>query len=452
MGTPPLVPLGATFTPVHPLQRLGGRADAHGPGTARGPAASRSGALPVSHCTTAAPFEGKVRTREQFWLVQLQAIYLRRNPYKLHNVPALMARYQGRELLLYRKVCAAYDLNPTRFYADPAAWQREGNGRGCGKDLVSAEECESAAEDEAELILEQAANEESVDEDSEDMEETDEEAVEEQEEAEVTDCSMSGATGRAAAGGRPSSTSPAAPGPRADQTVASPVRSSDQFWHMQLEAIYRWRNPKKLQNVPKMLEKYRGREALLYRKVCMMYDLDPAKLHAGVAVSTGSESAAPQEEAGGQEPPRSSAGPLPSPRRREPAATVAASSPAAGYDKVITELQGYHRASPMERPRRPSPGSEPQPSRRSPAPAIFVPLSQGLKVPAATTVRHGCIAQPIGAPSVGKIESDAGPAPSPLIRYVRQDALGRPSWKPVAREAAMKKRPTTVSVSAVGPP
>merc|ERR1712079_315392 len=103
-------------TPMHPLHQLGVGTDAHGAGTAKGRGTLEGCFQPASQCATA-PFQGKVRTREQFWLIQLEAIYLRRNPYKLYNVPVLMARYKGRELLLYRKVCAAYDLNPTRFYA-----------------------------------------------------------------------------------------------------------------------------------------------------------------------------------------------------------------------------------------------------------------------------------------------------------------------------------------------
>jgi len=442
MGTPPLVPLRVPFTPKHPLQQLGGCTDAHGAGTAKGRGTVGGRAQPASQCATA-PFQGKVRTREQFWLVQLEAIYLRRNPYKLYNVPALMARYKGRELLLYRKVCAAYDLNPTKFYADPAAWQKEGNGRGCRKDLVSAEECEFVAEDEVDpTVVEQVADEESADEDSEGME-IDEEAMEEQkeqEEVEASNCSPNKAIGRVAAGGCSLSEVPDVSG----APVASPVRSKEQFWHAQLEAIYRRRNPYKLQSVAAMLDRYRGKEALLYRKVCMMYDLDPAKFHAGVAASTGNEGVAWQREAGKHElhiGPR----PLMSPRRHEPAAMVVAASP------PTTTIQGSHRSSPMGSPRKASPRSELQLSRLevhrpvsgpSPAPsAIFQPTSKGCKTPAAT--RQGCIAQRISTPSINRVERnagrparDTGVAPSPVVRWVRQDSLGRPSWKPMARAEA----------------
>jgi len=387
-----------------------------------------------------------MRTREQFWLVQLEAIYLRRNPYKLHNVPALMERYKGRELLLYRKVCAAYDLNPTRFYADPAVWQKEGNGRGCGKDLVPAGECEFVAEDDVEPGAELVADEESADEDSEDMVDSDAEDMEgqkEQEEAEVTSCSTNDAIGRVAAGGCSLSAAPVAPVTGTNHPVASPVRSSEHFWHAQLEAIYRWRNPYKLQSVPAMLDKYRGREALLYRKVCMMYDLDPAKFHAGVAASTGNEGAAWQQEVEKQEL-HCSPRPLTSPRRGEPAAmVVAASCPTA-------TIQGSHRASPRGSPHKASPRSEPQLSRLevhrpvtgpSPAsPAIFQLISQECKALAAT--RHSSIARRVDTPSIDRVENnagrpvrDAGVALSPVVRWVRQDTLTSPSWKPMAREA-----------------
>jgi hypothetical protein len=60
-----------------------------------------------------------------FWRVQLEAIYQRRNPHKLKNVAVLLERYRGCEALLYRKVCLHYDLDPLRFYTDRAAWGEE---------------------------------------------------------------------------------------------------------------------------------------------------------------------------------------------------------------------------------------------------------------------------------------------------------------------------------------
>eukprot|EP00747_Dinoflagellata_sp_TGD_P169458 gnl/TRDRNA2_/TRDRNA2_198458_c0_seq1.p1 gnl/TRDRNA2_/TRDRNA2_198458_c0~~gnl/TRDRNA2_/TRDRNA2_198458_c0_seq1.p1 ORF type:complete len:167 (+),score=58.04 gnl/TRDRNA2_/TRDRNA2_198458_c0_seq1:56-556(+) len=65
----------------------------------------------------------KVTTSEDFWKVQLEAIYRRRNPAKLEGVPALLAKYAGKEATLYAKVCKTYDLDPKKFYADPKAWE-----------------------------------------------------------------------------------------------------------------------------------------------------------------------------------------------------------------------------------------------------------------------------------------------------------------------------------------
>lgn len=438
------MPLGVAFTPIHPWQRPGGRADAHGAATARGSVASRDTLQPVSCCTEAL-FEGKVHTSEQFWRVQLEAIYLRRNPYKLHNVPTLMARYRGREISLYKKVCAAYDLNPTRFYDDPATWQQEGSGKGCGKDLVSAGDSEFDVEDKIEPAVEQVADEESADEYFEGMAgiETDEEDMEEQEETEAANCSMSDAIGTIAAGSGSPSVAAIAHVAGANQPVASPVRSSEQFWHVQLEAIYRRRNPQKLKTVPAMLKKYQGREALLYRKVCMMYDLDPAKFHAAVASSTGNESVVWQQEAGKREL-HCSPSPMLSPRRHEPAAMVVATSPPTMTSQGCDEApptRGLHRASPCSEPQLSKPEvHRPISGPSSVSTVVLQPISQGLKAPAVTF--HGCIAQPVGTPGIGRVESDAartareaGVAPSPIVRLVRQDGLGRPSWKPVPREA-----------------
>ncbi|CAK9052245.1 unnamed protein product [Durusdinium trenchii] len=51
------------------------------------------------------------------------------------------------------------------------------------------------------------------------------------------------------------------------------------FWKAQLEAIYARRNPMKVDSIPDLLQKYRGKEAVLYAKVCHKYDWNPKKFH-----------------------------------------------------------------------------------------------------------------------------------------------------------------------------
>eukprot|EP00933_Yihiella_yeosuensis_P032071 TRINITY_DN25665_c0_g1_i1.p1 TRINITY_DN25665_c0_g1~~TRINITY_DN25665_c0_g1_i1.p1 ORF type:complete len:813 (+),score=197.91 TRINITY_DN25665_c0_g1_i1:68-2506(+) len=67
----------------------------------------------------------KVTSSEEFWQVQLEAIYRRRNPYKLENVPGLLKKYIGKEAILYKKVCLTYDLDPNKFYAEEGVWEDE---------------------------------------------------------------------------------------------------------------------------------------------------------------------------------------------------------------------------------------------------------------------------------------------------------------------------------------
>mmetsp|Transcript_155058 Transcript_155058/g.497090 ORF Transcript_155058/g.497090 Transcript_155058/m.497090 type:complete len:857 (+) Transcript_155058:45-2615(+) len=67
----------------------------------------------------------QVHTSAEFWRVQVEAIYRRRNPYKLDNVPALLEKYEGQEATLYVKVCQKYYLDPAKWYADPASWEGE---------------------------------------------------------------------------------------------------------------------------------------------------------------------------------------------------------------------------------------------------------------------------------------------------------------------------------------
>lgn len=65
----------------------------------------------------------RVQSSQDFWRVQVEAIYRKRNPYKLSQVPALLAKYKGRETILYRKICRAYDLKDTVFYTSESAWE-----------------------------------------------------------------------------------------------------------------------------------------------------------------------------------------------------------------------------------------------------------------------------------------------------------------------------------------
>lgn len=67
----------------------------------------------------------KIETSADFWRVQIESIYRRRNPYKLENVPEFLKKYEGQEAILYTKVCRKYDLDPTKWYADPRSWQGE---------------------------------------------------------------------------------------------------------------------------------------------------------------------------------------------------------------------------------------------------------------------------------------------------------------------------------------
>eukprot|EP00746_Dinoflagellata_sp_MGD_P001621 gnl/MRDRNA2_/MRDRNA2_103062_c0_seq1.p1 gnl/MRDRNA2_/MRDRNA2_103062_c0~~gnl/MRDRNA2_/MRDRNA2_103062_c0_seq1.p1 ORF type:complete len:838 (+),score=158.99 gnl/MRDRNA2_/MRDRNA2_103062_c0_seq1:110-2623(+) len=67
----------------------------------------------------------RIETRYDFWRVQIESVYRRRNPYKLQNVPDLLKKYEGQEAVLYTKVCRKYDLDPSKFYADPRSWEGE---------------------------------------------------------------------------------------------------------------------------------------------------------------------------------------------------------------------------------------------------------------------------------------------------------------------------------------
>lgn len=83
-------------------------------------ASSSSAAAPAAAVQAAAA--APVSSSQDFWRVQIEAVYRRRNPYKLDRVPALLERHRGNEVTLYRKICRTYDLKADRFYADERAW------------------------------------------------------------------------------------------------------------------------------------------------------------------------------------------------------------------------------------------------------------------------------------------------------------------------------------------
>lgn len=91
--------------------------------------ASSSSSSATCAASAAAPADSAERevvtvsSSGDFWRVQLEAIYRRRNPHKLEGVPGLLEKYKGKEVVLYAKVCKTYDLDAKRFYADPKSWE-----------------------------------------------------------------------------------------------------------------------------------------------------------------------------------------------------------------------------------------------------------------------------------------------------------------------------------------
>eukprot|EP00933_Yihiella_yeosuensis_P030019 TRINITY_DN23696_c2_g2_i1.p1 TRINITY_DN23696_c2_g2~~TRINITY_DN23696_c2_g2_i1.p1 ORF type:complete len:212 (-),score=56.00 TRINITY_DN23696_c2_g2_i1:252-887(-) len=78
------------------------------------------------------------------------------------------------------------------------------------------------------------------------------------------------------------------------------VTNSSDFWKCQVDAIYQRRNPHKLSGVPALLEKYKGKEAVLYAKICKTYDLDPKKFYADPSAWEEYEKDVQEEEPSGE--------------------------------------------------------------------------------------------------------------------------------------------------------
>eukprot|EP00929_Paragymnodinium_shiwhaense_P032025 TRINITY_DN17823_c0_g2_i1.p1 TRINITY_DN17823_c0_g2~~TRINITY_DN17823_c0_g2_i1.p1 ORF type:complete len:892 (-),score=198.20 TRINITY_DN17823_c0_g2_i1:162-2837(-) len=130
-ATPSLWPLGCDFTPV-PRSKLKENGTAQesplqsAEGEERGmsddeeiSAEPRAEDPPAERAQEAVASEGvvEVHTSAEFWRVQLEAVYRKRNPYKLDKVPQFLEKYKGQEAVLYKKVCMTYQLDSTKFYA-----------------------------------------------------------------------------------------------------------------------------------------------------------------------------------------------------------------------------------------------------------------------------------------------------------------------------------------------
>eukprot|EP00927_Polykrikos_kofoidii_P014841 TRINITY_DN16553_c0_g2_i1.p1 TRINITY_DN16553_c0_g2~~TRINITY_DN16553_c0_g2_i1.p1 ORF type:complete len:518 (+),score=103.25 TRINITY_DN16553_c0_g2_i1:79-1632(+) len=234
-GTPPLSPLGSQFTPPdRSLQLQAGNRETM---DLKPTQLFRE----EGHAKGGSPIVVRVNEPTDFWQVVLEGIYWRRNPHKVSRVPRLLQKYKSREVELYRKVCRTYDLDPTKLYLNEQAWDEEERKR-------------YGEEDQSFLPVRQA----------------------------LRDFFSLGERKE----GPPPRTEPQVefPAPRAaKKRKIVEVHDTNTFWQVQVEAIYRKRNPYKLDTVPRLLAKYRGREVVLYRKVCKTYDLDPAKFYADPA-------------------------------------------------------------------------------------------------------------------------------------------------------------------------
>eukprot|EP00930_Biecheleria_cincta_P034236 TRINITY_DN23674_c0_g1_i1.p1 TRINITY_DN23674_c0_g1~~TRINITY_DN23674_c0_g1_i1.p1 ORF type:complete len:887 (+),score=204.25 TRINITY_DN23674_c0_g1_i1:75-2735(+) len=200
--------------------------------------------------------ELKVATREEFWQIQIEAIYQKCSIDKVPDVAKLMEKHRGQEASLYKKVCQRYELDPNSLHCDEAEMD-------ASKELVETQKKEAgrqAAEEEATRSAVEADNRKAEEEKGvrRKTAEKDDEAAK----AEKRDASNETIETQT----------------KQDSNTAK-VDSKEDFWRVQIEAIYRRRNPHKLASIPNLMAKYKGNEVVLYRKICQRYDLDAKKLY-----------------------------------------------------------------------------------------------------------------------------------------------------------------------------
>eukprot|EP00442_Polarella_glacialis_P025684 CAMPEP_0115064012 /NCGR_PEP_ID=MMETSP0227-20121206/9432_1 /TAXON_ID=89957 /ORGANISM="Polarella glacialis, Strain CCMP 1383" /LENGTH=701 /DNA_ID=CAMNT_0002449589 /DNA_START=113 /DNA_END=2215 /DNA_ORIENTATION=+ len=164
-ATPALSPLGAPFTPVRRGEKGLFFLATSSSTPAIGGFPSTWGQLQEPQQQQPPAGDGQPRvvvSSIDFWKVQVEAIYRRRNPYKLHKVTSLLEKYKGQEVVLYKKVCLTYDLDPTKFYAESAAWEKEeekyADTEGCSEDVFAGLEAEEGTQTASASMWGPAAN------------------------------------------------------------------------------------------------------------------------------------------------------------------------------------------------------------------------------------------------------------------------------------------------------
>lgn len=113
-----------TLPPPPPPEEPATQAIAAAPAAAEGTKASP--AEPAEKAPESEePEKVVVKTVADFVKVNVEAIYRKRNPMKLNDVPSLIEKYKGKEMQLLVKVCQRYDLDPKKNYTAPEAWADE---------------------------------------------------------------------------------------------------------------------------------------------------------------------------------------------------------------------------------------------------------------------------------------------------------------------------------------
>lgn len=183
-------------------------------------------------------------TSPEYWRELITSIYKEYNPLKLDDVDALLTKYRGRERTLYLGICDKYKVPPT--FEMGGARPRE---------TVPAPSAVPAT----------------VPQDS----------TAGTTQADSADASMNAGSGDAE--GERASGAPL--GAKIEPDVAAEEQAA--HYRALICKVYSEHNPSKLDDVDKLLSKYRGREEHLYKKVCDKYKVAqiPKKVEEDTAVS-----------------------------------------------------------------------------------------------------------------------------------------------------------------------
>lgn len=281
----------------------------------------------------APPAQASVTSEEQVakYRALIVEIYQEHNPDKLDGVDNLLAKYRGREELVYRGICTKYQIEPKV--------PSDGNERGEKK---AAEDKKSAVEKYKELIGEVYAehNKEKLSE----LDDILKKYSGKEKTLYLAVCKKYNIEPKTLKDEKKKKKKEAtANGEDAEKLAAEKVAKIKPL----ICEIYQEHNPAKLENVEELLAKYKGREEQLYHGVCEKYNVEP-KIPKVDPAAPPADGALPPPPPPSMAPPDMAPPSMAPPPGPPPSGAASAQVVREAYSELIRELYKEHNPSKLD--------------------------------------------------------------------------------------------------------